>query len=363
MIALATSDSGELRLEPHQGCTTCFAQDFCGGEALATCRCVRPSLIHTCEKCRLMCRERDTFTDAGRALESAARQALLVDGLPLRDLVPKAGGFEEMPLLIPMQTFQLPEGHVLEDTWVGVDLRRLKRQAKDLRTFARASDEAQLLGVLNTKDRDLEILWGMGPQKRQAFFNSLVEQGLRHLTGPTFSVYSNDIAMERLSQLHRHHRVVDEAQRAGLWVAPNLYVHNMEGFRQWVRWLQDHPEVRVVSREVSFLRGDARHKGLAHVRDLLDASGRTYHLILTGIGHAHTEQVIRHFAASNHTVSIATYDPILAGVRGGRVLGDRGPVRRRQSVGSKARRELLALENLERERLRMRELASRLGLT
>lgn len=318
MIPLALADDHSLGFPDPEGCHSCVAYQECGGEVQGRCMCTwQGSRRYQCSTCSLMCRERDEFTALNRPFEDAARQALFVDGLALRAYVPEVGAFEKLPPFIPTQTFQLSERYVLPDPWVGVGLRSIFKPRKDLRAFMRASSTATLLGVLNGTDPELERLWGLGAEKRREMFDRLASQGMTHVTGPTFSVYAESLAMERLSQLHRHHRVADEAQRAGLAVAPNMYLHNTHGRRLWLAWLQEHTEVQVVSREVSFLKHKkARSEAITSVLELLSEAGRPFHVLLIGVGQQSLKETCSLFSGTGHTFSVLTKNPVIAGLKG-----------------------------------------------
>ena len=318
MIPLALADDYSLAFPDQEGCHSCVAYQECGGEARGRCMCAwKGSRRYQCSTCSLMCRERDEFTALNRPFEDAARQALFMDGLMLREYVPQGGAFENLPPFIPTQTFQLSEGCVLPDPWVGIGLRSIFKPREDLRGFMRASPTATLLGVLNAPDPVLERFWGLGPDKRREMFERLSSQGMTHVTGPTFSVYAESLAMERLSQLHRHHRVANEAQRAGLAVAPNLYLHNTHGRRLWLAWLQEHTEVQVVSREVSFLKHkNARAEAITSVLELLSEAGRPFHVLLIGVGQRSLKDTCSLFTGTGHTFSVLTKNPVIAGLKG-----------------------------------------------
>ncbi|MHB8837515.1 MAG: hypothetical protein ACYC7F_01025 [Gemmatimonadaceae bacterium] len=206
-----------------------------------------------------------------------------------------------------------------------MDLKFLRRTVRDPERmlWCALPEGTTLLAILNAVDETLEKFWSDGPVARGELFHRLKDVGFVGCTGPTFSIMHD--ATERLPyhneiSLRRHHRILQEIADAGLVPIPNLYTTGRRSTQQIASWLNEHPQIELVSRDLTMTRFArpfaTEYQGLC---DLLSQVHRPRHVLLPGVSMKRAELVIRGLARLGHSVSLVTGDPILKAIRGRRL--------------------------------------------
>lgn len=321
---------------------SCHAFPLCGGSEWSPCGCVwnEPSRRHRCDLCPLICRER-IATD-GATPPERFRSELRAAGMPLDLLRASHPLPPDLPPFIPLRTNELAPEAAVPVPVVGVDLRTLlsrhKGRGADLRPWVksnpasllsslRASPEAKVLAVLSGQDDVLEAFWGTN---RRRIASELAKRGFLGATGPTFSVYDSDPSSHQLCMLLRHHRTVQDLQKGGLDVAPNLYWRDHRDRDRWVEWLRRESTVRTVSREFARTKDPNRFSvELAGLIEILQRSERPFHVITAGIGIRKAHLAQEALAKIGCTLTLVAADPVMAAIKHGRALtflGDAKPM-------------------------------------
>lgn len=239
------------------------------------------------------------------------------------------------PLFIPTYT-QKYRGAALPLRWVAVDVRNLlnPRRTREAilnphfadetrsRDYLRVDGNCQLLAVLNGQDWMLESFWAM---QRPATLQQLRASGFEVGTGATYSVmglttegtavpYAHHTAM-----LMRHHRVLDEMQRAGIAAIPNLYW--LDGDRRelarWSDWLRSNSAISTVSRDfTSTSQWSVISPKVDELVLLLRNAGRQFHILIVGTGRANAPRILHKLVMAGHTATIVTSAPIMKALSG-----------------------------------------------
>lgn len=294
------------------GCRNCLAYDACGGSESAPCTCVHTgSRQHDCRRCSVVCTERSVTDGDGRAPDSFRRQ--LQDGLGLNALRIRQPAFD-LPALLLTRTDCLPPDHRLALGWVGVHLRAVlsavrvapesESPATTIRSRLRTSENARLVGILNGNDALLESLWQLD---RRLALRRLREAHIDVLTGPTYSVYGEDLASHKVTMLLRHHRFCAEAVAAGFVVIPNIYWRSRADGMRWSTWLERNPTVHTIARDFSRTKQPSTFWMEFHgLLEILEAIPRSMRVLLMGVGvqkMADTRRALERVGASASFVS------------------------------------------------------------
>lgn len=332
----------ELPISPRQQLTLwepaceerCPVWNPCGGSDTAPCSCVwsTPERRHRCETCHLVCRERNY---QGSTFSEYVRATRRLDDLSLvqGDLI------ASLPVFIPLRTNELPSSVKLPLAWGGADLKTLLtlRQGGQARPRSlldptastheslRVHEGAELLAILNGRDDLLEGFWQM---PRLDLYRQLMECGLGAATGPTFSVTVPEgtempASHNVLMQL-RHHQVVHElaagaADGRSSEPIPNIYWRDRADAARWVKWLRDHPEVHVVSRDFSRTKqGGPFKRALRALVAMLAAVERPLHVVVAGVGIRKGAYVLRKLAGAGITCTVVSSNPVLEGIKHGK---------------------------------------------
>ncbi|HEX6749279.1 MAG TPA: hypothetical protein VF092_18420 [Longimicrobium sp.] len=188
----------------------------------------------------------------------------------------------------------------------------------------RIADGTRILAVLNGRDGLLEGFWGM---QRRAFFARLVLGGFSAVTGPTFSITSEERkpGSHNVCMLLRHHRVIEEIASTELAAIPNIYWRSTDDAGRWTEWLEANPNVRVVSRDFSRTK-DKRAFGseMAGLLAILNSVSRPFHVVLVGVGPRKARDAMVEVGATGHTCSVVTAYPVLVAIKQGREIVRRG---------------------------------------
>lgn len=318
-------------------CPSCRLYDDCGGASTAPCTCIwSGEKRHRCETCNVVCRQRYSAASSG---VDDTFSAHVVSGLSLNDLQIEQRLEVDFPLLIPVQTNNLPSHVTIHSDWIGIDLRYVVTQhekapiyprthltsAESAREFARGQEGCNLLAILNGTDRLLESFWN---SDRVAICKALKVGGFMAATGPTFSVYKRTNPEDELesrlipethsvTMLRRHHRAVQEIAETGIASIPNLYWRDERDRACWSDWLKANPSVKTVSRDLSGTkRGVEYRRQLRHLADLISTVERPLHVLLQGIGRAKGADALAKLAAAGATCSLCTSDPVLKALKG-----------------------------------------------
>ena len=311
-------------------CQYCPLFSSCGGGHSAPCKCMYPvgdSRHHQCSSCSYICRERyvelenkqfDTFHRRLNSLTPLSELRITQTKLTL-------------PPFIPSKTYELASGTQMMAPWAAVDLKKLPittqfpvtsphscwYSAERLRECLRVSPDTELIAILNGSDPRLEHFWGIN---RFAFYETLQKCKIATITGPTFSVHEFDRASgfripetEKVINMMRHHRVLEESNRYFELSIPNLYWRNEDDIANWSAWLREHEHIHHVSRDLT-CRGQ-RHLFIHDLLFMLEQVQRPLNIILLGIGSALAEKTTDQFSKIGCTVSIVSSDPIMKAVK------------------------------------------------
>ncbi len=343
-------------------CPQCPLFTSCGGGRSAPCDCMYPvghSSYHQCFECSYICRERYVEKEDGQFDTFQRRLASLT---PLVE-VQINQQIHHLPAFIPAKTYELPKGTQLDIPWASIDLKRLPVTSRlpitspsscwcssaHLRQCLRVSPKTQLIAITNGLDPRLERFWG---RERFAFYRTLKHCGVTAITGPTFSVHEYDRITkllipesEKVINMLRHNRVLQEANDYFTLPIPNLYWRNENDINNWSAWLCEHEHIHCVSRDLT-----CSGQYDLFVQDLimlLEQTKRSMHIILLGVGSALAAKTIHPFLEIGCTVSIVSSDPIMKAIKAGRKLMFHGalpPTHHKCETQSRAE---IALHNLD----------------
>lgn len=325
-------------------CATCPVLHNCDrafpGARGCACLCVGQAEVHTGTECSHICREPSaTYGSVEQHIEETTSLGEL-------RIAPELPRLQRLPAWLPLRTHEAKRRVALVRA-AAVELRFLRSSIRNpARMLRRGLPEGTtLLAILNANDKRLEQLWRAGVDARAEMFRQLREVGFVACTGPTFSIVHDQT--ERLPfhneiSLRRHHRILQEIADAGLVPIPNLYTTGRRSTTQIVAWLNDHPQVELVSRDFSMTRTPrsfaTEYQGL---RELLSQVVRSRQVLLPGVSLKRAEFAIRDLAELGHSVSIVTGDPVLKAIHGIRLSVDaNGLVTATKSIES--RTELIA---------------------
>ncbi len=181
-------------------------------------------------------------------------------------------------------------------------------------------ESTTLLAILNSDDELLEQFWQAGSDARAEMFLQLKDLGFVGCTGPTFSVWHDPL--ERLPchneiSLRRHHRILQEIADAGLVPIPNLYTTGRRSITHTAAWLNEHPQVELVSRDFTMTKcAKPFASEYQDLVDLLSQVVRPRQVLLPGVSTERAGFVIRGLARLGHSVSLVTGDPLLKAIYG-----------------------------------------------
>jgi hypothetical protein len=311
-------------------CPHCQLWESCGGGKTAPCGCkLTGKSRYDCINCNLICRDRYIDSENGYK-DSFSGQVFSTKGLKELAIEQDFSTIKFFPPFIPMQTRQLPVNTRLD--WAGVTLSDLitarkkppldpKKYLEKLRSrdSLRVNDNGNLIAVMNGNDKLLEYFWA---SDRDKFYETLKMNSFLAVTGPTFSVYGNDLDSHSVLMLRRQFTVLQELYDRNINSIPNIYFRNdNERDRdEWIKWLSENESIHVVSRDFSSTKSGINYRiGMEYLIDILNKVGRRFHVILNGIGHAKAIEAIRLVKNIGCTCSILTSHPILLG-RHGRAL-------------------------------------------
>lgn len=315
-------------MDEHQGslwsyaCETCPVSHGCDGARPGAfgcaCLCRGQSAALSGANCRHICREPSA---AYGSPEPNVAETTSLDELRIPPELPR---LQRLPAWLPLRTHEAKR-RIAYVSVAAVELRYLQRSIRDpgAMLWCALPEHTTLLAILNAKDGPLERFWSVGAKARGKMFRQLVDVGFVGCTGPTFSVWHD--ATERLPyhneiSLRRHHRILQEIADAGLVPIPNLYTTGHRSTTRIAAWLNEHPQIELVSRDFSMTRTAtafaSEYQGL---RDLLSQVVRPRQVLLPGVSMRRAAFVIRDLAQRGHSAVLVTGDPILKAIRGRRL--------------------------------------------
>jgi hypothetical protein len=155
----------------------------------------------------------------------------------------------------------------------------------------------------------------------EPFFERLRAAGVRTITGPTFSITSEQRtpASHNVLMLLRHHYILEAIYQAGFIAIPNLYWRTAWDRGRWIEWLQQNPGVSVISRD--FTRTKGRRPFQPEFDGLLEivrGAGRHLHIVVLGIGIKKAPGVFRQIADLGSSVTIVSAEPVMQAIKRGR---------------------------------------------
>ena len=358
-------------------CSSCPAEDVCGGDPSSPCGCLRTGAAkHRCQDCPLVCREgtEDPAQSYDDEFRIRLREGISLDQLSLSQPAPP----ETPPLLIPLRTRNLTEADGARLTYAATNLegllslssngsrvrlrKRLTGTSSALRRSLKVSDSARILAVLNGKDEVLEGMWPFSARSR--LVSALSAMSVLGVTGPTYSVYELDPASHRTYMAMRHHKMVQEIDSAGLLPIPNLYWREGDerDIALWGDFLNANPQIRWITRDFSRDKHaatfDVHLDGLVRV---LRRAGREFHVFAL-TGPVFGNKAVRRLAEVGCTCSIVTARPVLAGLKG-RALIERGGRVEERILSGTLSGSSLAVENLSRVENLLLKTAFRAGVS
>jgi hypothetical protein len=175
----------------------------------------------------------------------------------------------------------------------------------------------ELLTVLNGRDDLLEGLWAM---ELEPLFARLKQAEVRAVTGPTFSITGEHQtpASHNVLMLLRHHRVVDAINQAGLIPIPNLYWRTAADRGRWVEWLQQHPSVRVISRDFSRTKNRSSFRyEFEGLLEIVRGAGSGLHVVLVGVGTGKAFEAFHRLGDVGSTATIVSAEPVMRAIKHG----------------------------------------------
>ena len=274
----------------------CDLWDVCGGSPSAPCGCIwqQPERRYKCDRCHVLCLERKS--------QGFSVSKQLAEGLGLEEIGLDHKEALTFPAFIPLGTHEAST--LVRASVVGVDIKTLFNKARKrpvspmaflktrgtLTNFLKIGPTTRIIAVMNGQDWLLEGFWGMGEERRRAFFTMLQSSGFSLVTAPTFSITheeggypaSHNVLMQR-----RHHKVLNEIQEAGLISVPNLYWRNQYDVECWTTWMQAQKNLRFVSRDFSLTKSaSAFTPQLEGLTKALEPLKKKPHVLLIGVGKA-----------------------------------------------------------------------------
>lgn len=349
-------DEYQRSLWSHE-CTSCRLSSGCDyallGAGGCACLCRGQTDVLSGAACRHICREPPaTFG----AVEQHIEETTSLDELRIAPELPR---LRRLPAWLPLRTHEAKR-RIANVSVAAVELKYLQLSIRDPTRMLRCAlpRDTMLLAILNADDKMLERLWKAGAEARAELFRQLTKVGFVGCTGPTFSIlhdvterlpYHNEIS------LRRHHRILQEIADMGLVPIPNLYTTGLRSTAQIAAWLNEHPQIELVSRDFSMTRTEkafaSEYQGLC---DLLSQVARPRQVLLPGVSMKRAEFVMRGLGRLGHSVSLVTGDPILKAIHGVRLSVDtdglvswtRSRESRAELIGSNIESALRYLEGL-----------------
>lgn len=307
--------------------TDCPLWTECGGSDSAPCGCFRTRDRFQCRECQYICRERGLkSSDPEERFEAYLQPALTLEQLRIA----QPSDFT-LPAFIPTKTDHVRQPTPFDLDWAAVDAKALftrhRHEPVQLRPFVSSPtstrralnvlERTELLGVLNGRDGLLEGFWAM---EREPFFQRMREAGIRAMTGPTFSITSEERtpASHNVAMLLRHHYLVETIHEAGFIAIPNLYWRTARDRRQWMEWLQQNSDVSVISRDFTRTKGvDAFRPEFDGLLEIVRGCGRRLHIVALGVGIRKAPHVVRQLADLGASVSIVSAEPVMQAIKRG----------------------------------------------
>jgi hypothetical protein len=280
---------------------------------------LRTEKAYSCNNCRIGCREREARD--GNFITHVS------DGLDLNSLVVTQGtGFYTLPLVIPVKggksDVQLPVNFAAVDLGQLIAFYYTQNKNRTLHERIRVPDGIPLIGIANSTDDVLERFWGL--PSRSDFLEVLSDAGVVAMTGPTFSIMDTfadrpTVDSHHVLMLRRHHRVVSEIGDNGMLPIPNIYFRNQFDVDYWADWLCKN-DVSIISRDFSMTKNISFfvEREINMLKDIIQKSGKTYHVLFTGVGSSNATFFIKEFAKIGCRCSFVTSDPMQKAIRGGR---------------------------------------------
>lgn len=300
-------------------CATCPVSHDCDNALPSAygcaCLCRGQAEALTGDECKHICRERPA---AHGSLEEHVAETLSLDEVRIPTRLPSV---RRLPAWLPLRTHEVKR-RIADVGVAAVELEFLWRSTRDSSAMLRRAlpECTTLLAILNANDEILEQFWQAGPEARSEMFHQLRTLGFVGCTGPTFSVWHD--TTERLPchneiSLRRHHRILQEIADAGLVAIPNLYTTGRRSIKHVAAWLNEHPQIELVSRDFTMTR--CAKPFASEYQDLYDLMShvvRPRQVLLSGVSTERAGVVIRGVARLGHSVSLVTGDPILKAIYG-----------------------------------------------
>ena len=266
---------------------------------------------YLCDECQTGCRERidsvSTFLthfEQSKDIRdvSICHKADILD-LPL--VLPIKGGKNNIRISAKIAAVDLVELLAFFNT---------QNKGVPLYERARVDSSTILVGVLNSVDSVLERFWNL--PNRVEFFTFLANAGIVAVTGPTFSLYDYYDGRpvpdsHKVLMLRRHHQVLSEIAEAGMVAIPNLYFRNQYDIDIWSDWLRKN-DVRFIMRDFSMNKNPSLFldSEVEAIKKMIISSGKSLHVLFTGVGTAKAESFLQQFAAIGCRCSFITSDPL-----------------------------------------------------
>lgn len=327
----------------------CRIYDLCGGSLAAPCGCIHEGpRRYDCVNCPVYCLERK----ASPSIEGGIAEGLELERLGIFQVPTR------FPAFIPLGTENIPKSDSEPGLdWVAIGAERLLQFPKGdvsrvpkhlvsgraLRKYLKASEASKVIAVLNSTDDVLERLWGI---KRYGLFAKMFESGFAAITGPTFSVVHDYPASHNVVMMRRHNRVLQEASLSGLMAIPNIYWRNRADQKRWIDWMNQSPNINLLSRDFSRTRHRKSFEGeFAGLLEIVQQVERPLHVLLVGVADKNGRIAIRRIQEAGSTATVISASPVIKAVRGQVLkLGSDGEVYRIRDTDSSVRQ--MALNNI-----------------
>jgi hypothetical protein len=239
-----------------------------------------------------------------------------------------------LPPFVPTKTHELRQQAPLDLSWAAIDAKALftrhRHAPVQVRPFVsdpvvtrralNVSQSTELLALLNGRDGLLEGFWMM---PLDPFFERLRAAGVRAVTGPTFSITSEQRtpASHNVLMLLRHHYIIEAIHQAGFIAIPNLYWRTVRDRDRWIEWLQQNTGVSVISRDFTRTKGRRPFQPeFAGLLEIVRGAGRPLHVVALGVGIQKADSGIRQLAEVGSTVTLVSAEPVMQAIKHGRAF-------------------------------------------
>lgn len=216
-----------------------------------------------------------------------------IDGLDLHN-VPRASkvATELLPAYAPHFYHGYSRDGLLETDVAALPLHSLYKRQDGSSKFLTRAELAAKFGIHeNTKimlvgsgpDHCIETWWRLS-EKRGALLSMIVDHGYELVTGPNYSLFTNQLRWDDMHSMKRIAITHNEFSVAGVPCALHLNARTPRDYERWTNYLRERDEITHVAFEFGTVWRWPRRRAfhLHHLAHVAAAVGRPLHLTMIG---------------------------------------------------------------------------------